>query len=229
MCSRVLRRQSFDPTRISFPSEEHAITASPEHAPESERGEARRQQVLNAAADCFRDHGFHGTSIQRISLAAGMSPGHIYHYFENKEAIVAAIVRGYLRETMGIMEEIQRTSAQLGLVEAMVAQVAPGLALRSERGRIALVQEILAEASRNEAIGEALRQADHVVRKQMRELLQELPQMRALSTRELEARITVMNTLFDGFSSRTLCDPGLNKAATARIVQGIMRTLLESS
>ena len=68
------------------------ITDSSPHATDAPRGTARRQQILNAAAQCFREHGFHGASIAQISKTAGMSAGHIYHYFENKEAIIAAIV-----------------------------------------------------------------------------------------------------------------------------------------
>jgi len=51
--------------------------------------DARRAQIRAAAGECFRQHGFHGTSIAQISKRAGMSTGHIYHYFENKEAIIA--------------------------------------------------------------------------------------------------------------------------------------------
>lgn len=53
-----------------------------------QRLNTRRAQILAAATDCFRELGFHGASIAKISQASGMSPGHIYHYFENKEAII---------------------------------------------------------------------------------------------------------------------------------------------
>jgi hypothetical protein len=47
-------------------------------------------QVLRAAAACFQKHGFHATSIQRISELAGMSPGHI----SARLAVMKAIVNG---------------------------------------------------------------------------------------------------------------------------------------
>jgi AcrR family transcriptional regulator len=71
------------------------ITVTP---PESDRAAQRRHQVLDAAAICFRNHGFHGASMAQISKTAGMSPGHIYHYFDNKEAIIAAIVERDMEE-----------------------------------------------------------------------------------------------------------------------------------
>ena len=71
------------------------MTATP---PESDRTVQRRNQVLDAAAICFRNHGFHGASMAQISKTAGMSPGHIYHYFGSKEAIITAIVERDIEE-----------------------------------------------------------------------------------------------------------------------------------
>ena len=34
----------------------------------------RRRHILNAAAHCFAEHGFHGTSTAQICERAGMSP-----------------------------------------------------------------------------------------------------------------------------------------------------------
>ena len=48
-----------------------------EQKPEGARADVRRQQILSAAARCFREKGFHGASISQISKAAGMSAGHI--------------------------------------------------------------------------------------------------------------------------------------------------------
>lgn len=53
---------------------------------------ARRKQILDAAATCFRRDGFRGASMANISLTAGMSTGHIYHYFESKAAIIEAVI-----------------------------------------------------------------------------------------------------------------------------------------
>ena len=53
--------------------------------------QARREQVLCAAADCFRRKGYHGAGMAEISRTAGMSAGHIYNYFESKEAIIESI------------------------------------------------------------------------------------------------------------------------------------------
>ena len=51
----------------------------------------RRSQILDAALVCFAKHGFHQASMHDISAEAGISVGLIYRYFENKEAVIAAI------------------------------------------------------------------------------------------------------------------------------------------
>ena len=56
------------------------------------RVERRRRQVLDAAQALFKQHGFHSTSMAQIAAEAGMSVGHIYRYFDNKEAVITAIV-----------------------------------------------------------------------------------------------------------------------------------------
>ncbi len=38
------------------------------------RAKGRREQILDAASECFAREGFHGASISRISKLSGMSP-----------------------------------------------------------------------------------------------------------------------------------------------------------
>lgn len=59
--------------------------------------ESLRQEILDAAREMFVLDGYAATSIRRIADRAGCSPGILYHYFEDKEAIMAQLVR----ETFG--------------------------------------------------------------------------------------------------------------------------------
>jgi AcrR family transcriptional regulator len=196
---------------------------------QDDQGGERCLQVLKAAEECFRKHGFHATSIQRISDVAGMSPGHIYHYFRNKEAIVAGIVEQRLTELLEQAELLRQESVTAGVVEAWMARVEPGIALRADKERTSLDVEILAEATRNEAVAAMVQEADAVARANVLELLKQLPALRKLPSKELAARLTVMNTLFDGLAVRTLCDPSMNRAATTRVIKRVIRTLLEET
>jgi AcrR family transcriptional regulator len=61
----------------------------------------RRKQILAAARDAFRAHGFHAASMAVVAAGARISVGQIYRYFDNKEAIVAAIVGENIEERGG--------------------------------------------------------------------------------------------------------------------------------
>src|SRR6516225_4317651 len=94
---------------------------------ETARGETRRAQVLDAATECFMRHGFHGASIAEISKTAGMSVGHIYHYFENKDAIIAAIVERDLQNTLAITRDLLEKSQGRDVLETMIEDVDEGV------------------------------------------------------------------------------------------------------
>ena len=53
----------------------------------------RQNEILDAAAEIFADHGYHGASIPEICSKAGISVGALYKYFNNKEAVYIAILQ----------------------------------------------------------------------------------------------------------------------------------------
>jgi AcrR family transcriptional regulator len=54
--------------------------------------EARRNQILEAAAQVFAEKGFHRATTREIAGAAGISEGTIYNYFDNKESLLIGIM-----------------------------------------------------------------------------------------------------------------------------------------
>src|SRR5882757_2617176 len=74
----------------------------------------KRQHILEAAERCFQRDGFRGASMGDICAAARMSPGHLYHYFDSKEAIIEALSELRLeRETATVGELTLRPNADL--------------------------------------------------------------------------------------------------------------------
>ena len=55
------------------------------------RGERRIVQILDAALDLFAEFGYEAASTNRIAAKAGISPGSLYQFFANKEAIAEAL------------------------------------------------------------------------------------------------------------------------------------------
>jgi len=66
--------------------------------------EARRQQILDAAAECFVQQGFHHSTMQDICRQAALSPGAVYRYFRSKEEIIEAMTRERKRMVTGMIE-----------------------------------------------------------------------------------------------------------------------------
>lgn len=53
------------------------------------------ERILDAGQDMLIAHGYDGASTNRIAAAAGISPGSLYQYFPNKDAIAAAVIDRY--------------------------------------------------------------------------------------------------------------------------------------
>ncbi|MCD4686599.1 MAG: TetR/AcrR family transcriptional regulator [Anaerolineae bacterium] len=60
----------------------------------------KQDAILNATLALVSEHGFHGTSMSMIAKAAGVSAGIIYHYFENKDALMLALY-GRIKRRLG--------------------------------------------------------------------------------------------------------------------------------
>jgi AcrR family transcriptional regulator len=56
------------------------------------QGRATRGQLVEVATRLFAVHGYEGTSIDAVLIAAGVSRGALYHHFAGKEALFEAVV-----------------------------------------------------------------------------------------------------------------------------------------
>jgi AcrR family transcriptional regulator len=55
-------------------------------------GDARREQILQAAVDLFSQHGFKGTTTKEIARASGVSEAMVFRHFATKDALYDAIL-----------------------------------------------------------------------------------------------------------------------------------------
>ena len=188
--------------------------------------ESRREQILEAAADCFRRHGFHAATMQEISKTAGMSVGHIYHYFENKDAIIAAIVEQEFDDLVELFDELAQ---ERDILSAMVARADYGFLQRIEGKNAALFLEIVAQAARNPLLAAQLEENDRKLRERIRELVmkgRENAGSAPISEDQLDAEIEIIAALFDGLSIRTIRNPNLNRELMLEVLRKAMRGLL---
>ena len=60
--------------------------------PLTRRGRETRQRILAAAAELMFENGVAETTLEDIRAAAGVSGSQVYHYFEDKQALVRAVI-----------------------------------------------------------------------------------------------------------------------------------------
>jgi len=74
-------------------------TTSPSSRPLTRKGQETRQRIVDAAAELIFRQGVAQTTIEDVRAAADVSSSQLYHYFEDKTALVWAVV-DHQAETM---------------------------------------------------------------------------------------------------------------------------------
>jgi len=167
----------------------------------SEKSRNRKNQVLDAAAKCFRESGFHGSSIARISKMAGMSPGHIYYHFENKEAIVEALIARQENTILELFKDIAVGPSDEALSSAMARYTRKMVDHHMDPDFVGLWLEIAAESSRNPAVAKIL----HFSHKKTEALLEAQLQARtgitqSVDLKKLRSVMHIIPIIFNGLS-----------------------------
>ena len=94
----------------------------PRKTPDERDEGNRRQELLHHAARLFRQQGFAATTTRDIAAAAGMRAGSPFYHFENKVALLFAVME------QGMRAALQRQAAALS---AVPARATPEMLLRT--------------------------------------------------------------------------------------------------
>lgn len=60
--------------------------------------------MLQAALDCFVEHGYHGTTIRVVAARAGLSVPGLYHHYPSKQALLVGIVEFAMNDLLSRSE-----------------------------------------------------------------------------------------------------------------------------
>ena len=197
-----------------MPDETHSSRPSPE---------SRRQQILDAACERVRQSGFHGTSMADIAKAAGLSVGQIYRYFENKEAIIAAIVAQDLAEMRDKFDEMESRPGTLR--DAIDDHLPEAVDKCFDPRRASLALEVVAEAARNPKVAAIVRAADEQERA-LAKTMMDRDRKPHWTEAEFQARCEVIGLIFDGLLMRGVNHPDLDREALTAVLRSTVRHLL---
>lgn len=188
--------------------------------PKDLRDQVRRNQIVTAARACMVRHGFHAATMAEIATEAKMSVGQIYRYFPSKEAIVHAIVERIVDQRI---EAIDAAVPPQELPAVLAKRFVAGMEDISRDDRI-LMLEVSVEATRNEAVAQIARDADHRVQTQAIKTLR--AQFPDFSEKEAAATLDFFAALAEGTAQRHVKGLRCDERALTDLYQRVFRELL---
>jgi len=129
--------------------------------------ESKRQAILDCAMRCFLRHGLQGASISIICKETGISPGHLYHYFSSKDAIIEQMADDYLSQLHAHFSLHQQGEQTATVLLSEIWSMREWSDLTNCR----ILFDLLAEAGRNEKIRILLKKHSDDVRKLLMETI----------------------------------------------------------
>ena len=117
-------------------------------ASDSDKTDTVRMEILHKATDLFAHYGFWNTNIGDIAECCGMSPGNLYRYFRNKQAIGLAVVSTYfdmVQTAVGTVEMLPGGTPEERIRKWLEVAVEQGVIQVEEHPKIVELAEFLSE------------------------------------------------------------------------------------
>jgi AcrR family transcriptional regulator len=190
--------------------------------------EARREQILAAAIECFACNGFHRTTMQDIMRASGLSVGAPYKYFDSKEQMIEAIAAERHAQERKIILEAGAQADTAEIIRTLIERFKQALLDPSGRKGRMMAMQLWTEALRNQRILKTVRKGVDEPRKMLATIV-----ARARDNGEMpkdidpDAMARVMIALFQGFALQLAWDPKIDPKPFAKAVQRIFVAMLK--
>lgn len=190
-----------------------------------EHSAAQRLRILSAARQRFIEQGFHAATMESIAQLAGVSTGLSYRYFQNKRALILALIEQNLVEERRGLESLSPLESPTRFVDELSE------AFRHQGGEVwsaVLFSEITVASARDPEIGEVLEQADAVARDDFIGWLEarDKAMARDSSDEDRRVRALMLRCLYSGLIVRSTREPDLDidllKAMLGRVLSMVM-------
>ncbi len=118
----------------------------------SRRPEARPSEILSAALDLFAEKGFAATRMEDVASRAGLSKAAIYLYFNDKMALLQALVKAMAGDNLATAKELVENAE--GPVAPLLRQILMFLADRLRETRLSeLIKIVISESRAHPDVG----------------------------------------------------------------------------
>jgi AcrR family transcriptional regulator len=192
--------------------------------------DARRTQILDAAAACFARRGLNRTTIQDVIQESGLSAGAIYSYFSSKDDIIEAIASDrHARERRAIEHAGHETDLRQALAQ-LTRYFFDALQDQDERAQRRVGIQLWAEALMNERLSVLVRSGVDEPRKMLAaaiEKAQRAGQVRSDLQPDALARMII--SLFHGFVLQQAWDTNVQLAPYRAGLDALLEALLTSA
>ena len=182
--------------------------------------EARKNQIIQAAIECFIRKGFHRTSMQDIVSESGLSPGAIYLYFKSKEEIIETIANlRHAREKEIISQACrsQETGKSINQLLETFFYALLDPSIKKERN---LGVQIWGEALSNPSVYDIVRQGIEAPLKVLTEIVIEYQKQKLLPVElSSEAIARVILAQFQGFVVQFVMNDQLDIKEYVKVVE----------
>lgn len=180
----------------------------------------RRAEIVDAAERCVKAKGLHYLKLRDVARESGKSLGNLYNYFQNKEAIVEALVERQTQAFMAMLNaegEAEESADYEKRCRICIERIVDAY-LEPESVRLSLF--IASEALVNARVREIKLKADQRLRDYMLELLAEDVRERGSQPDYglLSAQIAISRGFLEALRGILFFMPDVDRALLRRIV-----------
>jgi AcrR family transcriptional regulator len=184
--------------------------------------EARRQQILEAAAECFARKGFHRTTMHDICQMAELSPGAVYRYFRSKDEIIEAMEEQGREHSAAVIEAV--TSERKDTLDVLEGLTDVFFSKLEDSRDCAVHIEMWAEALSNPRIRDMVVRIDDSIRNAfVSKIVLEAQERGEINGRlDADAVARVMVAFWDGLVLQKTLDPSVDIWKYVAVMKAMM-------
>jgi AcrR family transcriptional regulator len=187
----------------------------------------KRQEILAAATRCIARDGFRGASTADICAEAGISPGHLYHYFASKEAILTELAAAGMEKIAARFAEMMQGDDAIGALIAQIGRHKDKKRDPQHRAMNRMLLEMMVEAGRNPAIAKIMRKNSAMVLALIQDFL-ESGQLRGQIDPGLDSAVAagMILSVMDGMRTLVIRNPDADISGSLDMMQVLMARFL---